>query len=171
MHTLAVDPTCNDTIDMLAIAFGVLHQPPPNNSIKVHTVEEKMPDNGTYEHDEPYHDAAAEYKGEIGQIAQYVLFNPLDYHLFFYHNPRMIHYLDRETMTKLVRRGIVGYLWGATVVLDKDVKQGYAVVTPDVREKALKSRKSIIVKLHRFDMVSDEFEGVADTHTDWTDET
>jgi len=167
MHILTAEPNFQDTIDLLAVAFGILHQPTPNNSIKTHAVEEKMADNGTYEHDESYHDAAAEYKGEVGQIAQYVLFNPLDYHLFFYHNPRMIHYLDRETMTKLVRRGIVGYLWGATVVLDTNVARGYIVVSADTRENALKSDKSIVVEINKLE-ICDRDITVSKASTDWS---
>lgn len=167
MHTITTDPTYGDTIDLLAIAFGVLHEPTPNNSIKIWTVEEKMADNSTYEHDEDYHNAAAECKGEIGQVAQYVLFNPLDYHLFFWHNPRMIHYIDRETMQKLVRRGIVGYLWGATVVLDKKVARGYIVVSADTRESALKSDKSIIVEINKLE-VPDRLVTISEASTDWS---
>jgi hypothetical protein len=148
-----------ETCDRLAIAFGCLFKPTPNNSItdkKAKTIvndmqPEILPDSPT------------------GESCQYVIFNPIDFHYFLIRNKRIEFHFDRETQQRLVKRGIVGYLWGATVLLDKNVVMGHAVLSPDIREKALKSKKSIIVQLQTFDTVPRDFEGIAETRTDWTE--
>jgi len=163
MHTLVVNPHFDDTVDLLALAFGVLHVPTPNNSIKANA-ESKVQDE---RYDCPIDDEPAPIVKDSGEIAQYVLFNPLDYHLFVYHNQRLVHHLDRETMQKLVRRGIVGYLWGATVVLDTNVARGYVVVSADSRENALKSDKSIVVEISKQE-IPDRAVMVSKADTDWS---
>src|SRR5579863_1349742 len=136
-----------ESIDRIAVAFGCLYQPLPNNGIK-----EKMTDAEAKELNDR----------KPGESCQYVLFNPIDFHFFLLRSGRLRNEFDRETQQRLVKRGIVGYLWGATVLLDKNVAMGHVVLSPDVREKALKSKKSIVVEMQHFDVVPKDFEGIAE---------
>ena len=175
-----------ESVDRIAIAFGCLYSPTPNNSIREgaylqhgdHCSPCQSVDNGEggerceagkkllKEQGSSKHSLAP----DRGESCQYVLFNPIDFHYFLLRSGRLRNEFDRETQQRLVKRGIVGYLWGATVALERGVVMGHVVLTSDVREKALKSKKSIIVELQRpFDLVSQDFEGIAETHTDWTE--
>lgn len=70
---------------------------------------------------------------DTGAPITYVLFNPADFHFFTSLNPDFI--FDRETQRKLIQTGIVGYLWGATIVLEEDIDANTVVVTTDMRER------------------------------------
>lgn len=180
MHTLAVEPHFSDTVDMLALAVGYLAEPTPNNSI--------CDDRNYNAHSASCEKCSAVDKGQGGgrcdngmkilhdmkipsdrggQVAQYILFNPQDYHLFRYRNPRLTNYLDYETQQRLIRRGIVGYLWGATVVLDKNVVRGYIVISPDTRENALKSDKSLIIQISELEIPARSVT-ISKASTDWS---
>ncbi|GEM_PF-6126442 len=168
MRKLCVSGSNVETCDRLAMAFGCLYNPTPNNSIKPNV----LPDDATRNIDAVnIDDVNSESKtGAIGGgVCQYILFNPCEFHYFLLRSPRFSRSWDRECCQKLVKRGIVGYLWGATVVLDKNVKLGHIVLTSDVREKALRSKKSIVVEMQSFDKITD-FEGVAEEHIDWTED-
>ena len=162
MRTLCINKDSSmESCDRIALAFGCLYKPTPNNGIVAKGSK-------TATTDTPYHgESLAEPSGES---CQYVLFNPIDFHFFLLRNKRLDAHFDRETQQRLVKRGIVGYLWGATVLLDKNVVRGHCVCSPEVREKALKSKKSIVVGLQHFDIVPKDFEGVAETHTDWSED-
>jgi len=154
MRTFSVEPQFNDTVDMLALAIGYLSEPTPNNSIGQAATDAEA-------------EALIKEAEKGGQVAQYVIFNPQDYHLFRYRNPRLIHHFDYETQQRLVRRGIVGYLWGTTVVLDKNVTRGYIVVSADSRENALKSDKSLIVEISKLEIPNLSIT-VSKASTDWS---
>jgi hypothetical protein len=181
MRTITVEPHFSDTVDMLALAVGVLANPTPNNSIRDNAAYTKHSDNCVpcYKVDNGdggercengkklLHDAQIVPNDTRGDVAQYILFNPQDYNVFRYRNPRLIHYLDAETQQRLVRRGIVGYLWGTTVVLDKKVAQGYVVVSADTRENALKSGKSLVIKISELE-ISPRTITISKANTDWS---
>ena len=197
-----------ESCDRIAIAFGCLYKPTPNNGIKPDRVQEgdhkiSLQYEIIEQHDAPEGAAneaytfhrdhckacgtvdkgagttsrceegkklvrAASLEGSKGESCQYVIFKPIDFHYFLMRSGRIRNDFDRETQQRLVKRGIVGYLWGATVLLDKDVVTGHVVLSSDTREKALRSKRSIVVELQQpFDVISKDFEGLADTHTVW----
>jgi hypothetical protein len=176
-----------ESVDRIAIAFGCLYKPTPNNSIiegayakhSAHCAECYDVDGGEggvrCENGTKLLHAQGASKHSLapdrGESCQYVLFNPIDFHYFLLRSGRLRNEFDRETQQRLVKRGIVGYLWGATVALERGVVVGNVVLTSDIREKALKSKKSIIVELQQpFDVITKDFEGIAETHTDWTED-
>jgi hypothetical protein len=174
MKTLNFSPHILTGVDRLALAFGYLAEPPTNNSIQSQTAYEvhrlscdecdsvdrnvggncercaegkilvrqadtaAKKDRIKYPHsDEPK---------SRGEVCQYVLFNPQDFYYYMSNYGKLfLHHLDRETQQKLVRRGVVGYLWGATVLLDRGVPRGYICLSPDIRERALTSKQSILI--------------------------
>jgi len=73
------------------------------------------------------------------QPANYLAINPLDWYLMLL-DPALNNLIDKETLVvafpsrKLVNSGIAGYLWGATIVLDKRIPQGVALLSLLERE-------------------------------------
>jgi len=187
MRTLCVAKDSSmESVDRIAIAFGCLYTPTPNNSIREglylqhgnYCAQCQSVDDGEGGERCDEGKKLLKWTGaskhspapDRGESCQYVLFNPIDFHYFLLRSGRLRNEFDRETQQRLVKRGIVGYLWGATVALERGVVMGHVVLTSDVREKALKSKKSIVVEMQRpFDLISEDFTGIADTHTDWTE--
>jgi hypothetical protein len=174
MKILSCAQGCLNGLDRLALAFGYLAEPPTNNSIQSQTVYEvhrlscdecdsiernvggncerceegkilvRQADNSAKKDRVKYpHSDEPSVRGEV---CQYVLFNPQDFYYYLYNYGKgFLNHFDRETQQKLVRRGVVGYLWGATVLLDRGVPRGYICLSPDIREKALTSKQSILI--------------------------
>lgn len=125
-----------ETIDRLAIVFGLLYAPTPNNGIDVFNENPNGVDNRPK-----------------GDCCQYILFHPHDFHYWLLRSNRVVNHFDRETQLRLIKRGTVGYLWGATVVLDSEVAQGTVVLSSAIREKVLRSEESIVVEMQTFDKI------------------
>jgi len=79
----------------------------------------------------------------------YVGLNPIDWFVMLT-DPGLNQLIDKETQKKLIDSGVVGYLWGGTIVLDKRIPQGVGLVTLLPRETLDKEIEDHIRKENDF---------------------